>query len=81
MLQNLININDTLYTVERIISQQAEIDVNLFKKFTDTTDVFLKDGLLWFCRLVEDAVIVDDDEIVVDKPKKRGRPTKKNLDK
>jgi hypothetical protein len=76
----LIKVGDDLYTVERKISENTGIDTNLFKGYTNTTNVFRKDGLFWFCRLVEEAVIVEDEEPVIEEPKKRGRPVKKNLE-
>jgi len=76
----LIRVGDDLYTVERKIPESSGIDTNLFRGYTNTTNVFRKDGLFWFCRLVEEAVIVEDEEPVIEKPKKRGRPVKKNLE-
>jgi hypothetical protein len=76
----LIRVGDDLYTVERKIPETSGIDTNLFRGYTNTTNVFRKDGLYWFCRLVEEAVIVEDEEPVIEKPKKRGRPVKKNLE-
>jgi hypothetical protein len=76
----LIRVGDDLYTVERKIPEASGIDTNLFRGYTNTTNVFRKDGLFWFCRLVEEAVIVEDEEPIIEKPKKRGRPVKKNLE-
>jgi hypothetical protein len=76
----LIKVGDDLYTVERKIPETSGIDTNLFKGYTNTTNVFRKDGLFWFCRLIEEAVIVEDEEPVIEEPKKRGRPIKKNLE-
>jgi hypothetical protein len=76
----LIRVGEDLYTVERKIPESSGIDTNLFRGYTNTTNVFRKDGLYWFCRLVEEAVIVEDEEPVIEKPKKRGRPVKKNLE-
>ena len=76
----LIRVGDDLYTVERKIPESSGIDTNLFKGYTNTTNVFRKDGLFWFCRLIEEAVIVEDKEPVIEEPKKRRRPVKKNLE-
>ena len=76
----LIRVGDDLYTVERKIPESSGIDTNLFKGYTNTTNVFRKDGLFWFCRLIEETVIVEDKEPVIEEPKKRGRPVKKNLE-
>jgi hypothetical protein len=56
----LIKVGDDLYTVERKILEHTGIDTNLFKEYTNTTNVFRKDGLYWFCRLIEEAQIVED---------------------
>ena len=48
----LIKVGDDLYTVERKIPESSGIDTNLFKGYTNTTNVFRKDGLFWFCRLI-----------------------------
>ena len=77
----LIKVGNDLYTVERKIPEHTGIDTNLFKGYTNTTNVFRKDGLYWFCRLNEEAQIVEDEEPVIEEPKKRGRPKKENLEK
>jgi hypothetical protein len=59
----LIKVGDDLYTVERKIPEHAGIDTNLFKVYTNTTNVFRKDGLFYFCRLVEEAQIIEDELI------------------
>jgi hypothetical protein len=57
----LIKVGDDLYTVERKISEHSGIDTNLFKGYTNTTNVFRRDGLFYFCRLVEEAQIIEDE--------------------
>jgi hypothetical protein len=59
----LIKVGDDLYTVERKISEHSGIDTNLFKGYTNTTNVFRRDGLFYFCRLVEEAQIIEDEPI------------------
>lgn len=59
----LIKVNDDLYTVERKIPEYTGIDTNLFKGYTNTTNVFRKDGLYYFCRLIEEAQIIEDEPI------------------
>ena len=59
----LIKVGDDLYSVERKISENTGIDTNLFKGHTNTTNVFRKDGLFWFCRLIEEAQIIEDEPI------------------
>jgi hypothetical protein len=57
----LIKVGDDLYTVERKIPEVSGIDTNLFKGYTNTTNVFRRDGLFYFCRLVEEAQIIEDE--------------------
>jgi len=59
----LIKVGDDLYTVERKIPEHTGIDTNLFKVYTNTTNVFRRDGLFYFCRLVEEAQIIEDELI------------------
>lgn len=57
----LIRIKDELYHVIRLIPEYTNIDTNQFKIFTHTTNVFRKDGMFWFVRLVEEAEIIEDE--------------------
>ena len=59
----LIKVGDSLYTVERKIPEHTGIDTNLFKGYTNTTNVFRRDGLYYFCRLIEEAQIIEDEPI------------------
>lgn len=63
MVFELIKVGDDLYTVERKISEYTGIDTNLFKGYTNTTNVFKKDGFFWFCRLIEEVQIVEDEPL------------------
>jgi hypothetical protein len=57
----LITIKDELYHIIRLIPEHTNIDTNLFKGYTNTTNVFRKDGMFWFVRLVEEAEIIEDE--------------------
>jgi hypothetical protein len=57
----LIKVGDDLYTVERKISEHSGIATILFKGYTNTTNGFRRDGLFYFCRLVEEAQIIEDE--------------------
>ena len=59
----LIKVGDDLYTVERKIPEYTGIDTNLFKGYTNTTNVFRRNGLFYFCRIVEEAQIIEDEPI------------------
>ena len=56
----LITINDDLYHIIRLIPEHTGIDTNLFKGYTNTTNVFRKNGMYWFCRLIEEAQVIED---------------------
>ena len=59
---NLITIKDELYEVIRLIPEHSGIDTEKFRISTHSTNVFRKDGLFWFVRIVEEAQIVEDDQ-------------------
>lgn len=59
----LIKVGDDLYTVERKIPEYTGIDTNLFKGYTNTTNVFRKDGWYYFCRIIEEAQIIEDESV------------------
>lgn len=57
----LIKVGDDLYTVERKIPEYTGIDTNLFKGYTNTTNVFRRNGLYYFCRLIEEVEIITEE--------------------
>lgn len=59
---NLISIKEDLYEVIRTIPEHSGIDTEKFRISTNTTNVFRKDGMFWFVRIVEEAQIVEDDQ-------------------
>ena len=59
---NLISIKDDLYEVIRTIPEHSISDTEKFRISTHSTNVFRKDGLYWFVRIVEEAQIVEDDQ-------------------
>jgi len=63
----LIKVGDDLYTVERKIPEYTGIDTNLFKGYTNTTNVFRRNGLFYFCRIVEEAEIIEEELLSPDK--------------
>ena len=58
---NLIKIKDELYEVIRTIPEYTGIDTEKFRISTNSTNVFRKDGLYWFVRVVEEAQIIEDE--------------------
>ena len=63
----LIKVGDDLYIVERKIPEYTGIDTNLFKGYTNTTNVFRRNGLFYFCRIVEEAEIIEEELLSPDK--------------
>ena len=59
---NLITIKDELYEVIRLIPEHTGIDTEKFRISTHSTNVFRKDGMFWFVRIVEEAQIIEDDQ-------------------
>ena len=59
---NLIIIKDELYEVIRTIPEHSGIDTEKFRISTHSTNVFRKDGMFWFVRIVEEAQIIEDEQ-------------------
>ena len=59
---NLITIKDELYEVIRLIPEHTGIDTEKFRILTHSTNVFRKDGMFWFVRIVEEAQIIEDEQ-------------------
>ena len=59
---NLITIKDELYEVIRTIPEHTGIDTEKFRISTNSTNVFRKDGMFWFVRIVEEAQIIEDEQ-------------------
>jgi hypothetical protein len=62
----LITINDNLYHIIRLIPEHTGIDTNLFKGYTNTTNVFRKEGMFWFVRLIEEAEVIEDEKPLIE---------------
>lgn len=58
---NLIEIKGELYEVIRLIPEYTGIDTEKFRISTNSTNVFRKDGMFWFVRLIEEAQIIEDE--------------------
>jgi hypothetical protein len=52
--------NDMLYEVIHTESDNKIMDIDKMKFKYQCTDVFRKDGKLWFVRLVEEATIIEE---------------------
>jgi len=60
MVAQFITVKDDLYQVIRTIPEHTGIDTELFRISSNSTNVFRKDGLYWFVRIVEEAQVVED---------------------
>ena len=63
---NLIKIKDELYEVIRTIPEVQQIDTEKFRISTNSTNVFRKDGLYWFVRIVEEAQIIEEEQPLIE---------------
>jgi hypothetical protein len=63
---NLIKIKDEMYEVIRTIPEYTGIDTEKFRISTNSTNVFRKDGMFWFVRIVEEAQIIEDEQPLVE---------------
>ena len=54
--------DDTLYEVIRTIPEIQQIDTEKFRILTHSTNVFRKDGMFWFVRIVEEAQIIEEEQ-------------------
>ena len=57
----LIEIQGELYEVIRLIPEYTGIDNKKFRISTNSTNVFRKEGMFWFVRIVEEAQIIEDE--------------------
>jgi hypothetical protein len=57
----LIEIQGELYEVIRLIPEHTGIDTEKFRISTHSTNVFRKDRMFWFVRIVEEAQIIEDE--------------------
>jgi TPP-dependent indolepyruvate ferredoxin oxidoreductase alpha subunit len=62
----LIEIQGELYEVIRTIPEYTGIDTEKFRISTNSTNVFRKDGLYWFVRIVEEAQIIEDEQPLIE---------------
>lgn len=63
---NLITIKDELYELIRLIPEHSGIDTEKFRILTHSTNVFRKDGMFWFVRIVEEAQIIEDKQPLIE---------------
>ena len=52
--------NDLLYEVIHTEHETKVLDIDMMKRKHQCTDVFRKDGKLWFVRLIEEAQVIEE---------------------
>ena len=62
----LIEIQDELYEVIRLIPEHTGIDTEKFRISTHSTNVFRKEGMFWFVRIVKEAQIIEDEQPLIE---------------
>ena len=62
----LIEIQGELYEVIRLIPEYTGIDTEKFRISTNSTNVFRKEGMFYFVRIVEEAQIIEDEPPLIE---------------
>ncbi len=60
MHPQFITVKDNLYQIIRTIPEASEIDTEVFRIASNSTNVFRKNGFYWFVRIVEEAQVIED---------------------
>ena len=58
--RSLVRIGTDIYDVKRIFFQSAVKDVNAVKEWLQCTHAFHRDGLLYFCQIIEDVEFTEE---------------------
>jgi hypothetical protein len=66
MNPQFITIKDNLYQIIRTIPEHTGIDTEVFRISSNSTNVFRKNGLYWFVRIVEEAQIIEDEQPLIE---------------
>jgi hypothetical protein len=64
MQREFIEISGELFEVLRMVREESQPIVDTWKEHLRADRVFRKDGYYFFCRLIEEAVIVEETESV-----------------
>jgi hypothetical protein len=57
----VISYNDNLYQLLRTFHEKADFPVNEAKEYYNCDTVLRKEGRLYFCRLIEEAQVITED--------------------
>lgn len=58
--RSLVRIGTDIYDVKRIFFQSAVKDVTVIKEWLQCTHAFHRDGLLFFCQIIEDVEFTEE---------------------
>ncbi len=59
--KQIIQFNDNLYLLERIFRDKEGFPVEEFKEYYDCDTALRKEGKLYFCKLIEEAQVIEND--------------------
>jgi len=60
MVKEFVYIHDEMYEVLRVIREDLGPVIDVWKEHLGSNKVFRKDGNLFFCRKVDDAIIIEE---------------------
>lgn len=58
--RSMVRVHENIYEVKRIFFQSTVKDVSAVKEWLKCTDVFHRDGLLYFCQIIEDVEFTEE---------------------
>jgi hypothetical protein len=58
--KNYISVNGSLYQIVRFWPEERIKNVDMVKDWLKADSVFRKDSIMYFCRLIEEAEIIND---------------------
>jgi len=58
--RTFVNFQNNLYEVVRVFSESQVKNIELIKEYLDTSMALRKNGKIYFCRLIEEAVILEE---------------------
>lgn len=70
LIRPVINFQDTLYIIKRTIKETTipEENVQEYKEYLDCDTVLKKDGIYYFVNKIEEAQIIEEPLLELDKP-------------
>ena len=59
-MEQIIKVNDDLFLIKRITNELYERFASLWNEMSINHKTFKKDGRMYFCELIEEAQIIED---------------------